>query len=245
MSAGAEYLKLLDAEIELWAPSPRGAAGGVAGAPGRRHTHLPVGRGAELADGPFAPILRWLPGPRSRSRSTRAPRPARGWRIWQQLGFNRISYGVQDFDPRVQQAVHRVQSFEQCHELMAEGCPRTGLRLHQLDLIYGLPLQTKTGASIATLQQVLQLRPDRIALYAYAHLPHRFKPQRRIHSADCPTADVRPHARRCHCHLHRGRLRTTSAWTTSRCPATRWPQAKRQGRCTATSRATPRSPIAT
>ena len=101
-----------------------------------------------------------------------------------QLGFNRISFGVQDFDPQVQQAVHRIQPFSQVRELMRDA--RTvGFDSINVDLIYGLPRQTPESFA-RTLAQVQQLRPDRIALYAYAHLPERFKPQRRIVSADLP-----------------------------------------------------------
>ena len=100
------------------------------------------------------------------------------------LGFNRLSFGVQDFDPDVQQAVHRTQSFEMVRELMLSA--RTlGYASINADLIYGLPEQTP--ASFArTVQQIGELRPDRIALYAYAHLPERFKPQRRIDVAALP-----------------------------------------------------------
>ncbi len=94
------------------------------------------------------------------------------------MGFNRISLGVQDFDPNVQQAVHRVQSFESVAGLM--GAARdVGFDSINMDLIYGLPHQTAESFA-RTLAQVSSLRPERIALYAYAHLPERFKPQRRI-----------------------------------------------------------------
>jgi oxygen-independent coproporphyrinogen-3 oxidase len=102
------------------------------------------------------------------------------------LGFNRLSFGVQDFDPSVQKAVHRIQPFEQVSTLMAQA-RELDFDSINVDLIYGLPLQTPESFA-RTLEQVLQLRPDRIALYGYAHLPERFKPQRRIHSADLPGA---------------------------------------------------------
>jgi len=101
-----------------------------------------------------------------------------------ELGFNRISYGVQDFEPEVQQAVHRVQPFEQVAQLM-DAARAVGFDSVNVDLIYGLPRQTPQTFT-RTLQKVVQIRPDRIALYGYAHLPDRFKPQRRIHSADLP-----------------------------------------------------------
>jgi oxygen-independent coproporphyrinogen-3 oxidase len=101
-----------------------------------------------------------------------------------ELGFNRLSFGVQDFDPAVQKAVHRIQPPEQVFQLV-EASRRLGFESVNVDLIYGLPLQT-TASFDRTLEQIKSLRPDRIALYAYAHLPDRFKPQRRIHLEDLP-----------------------------------------------------------
>ena len=100
------------------------------------------------------------------------------------LGFNRISFGIQDFDPAVQKAVHREQSFESVRDLII-AAREYGFESINADLIYGLPLQTPESFA-TTIAQVAQLRPDRIALYAYAHLPERFKPQRRIHAAELP-----------------------------------------------------------
>ncbi len=105
------------------------------------------------------------------------------------LGFNRISLGVQDFDPDVQQAVHRVQPAEQVFALVA-AAREIGFESINIDLIYGLPKQTRESFD-RTLQQVLELAPDRIAVYAYAHLPARFKPQRRIHAEDLPSAGTK------------------------------------------------------
>jgi oxygen-independent coproporphyrinogen-3 oxidase len=105
------------------------------------------------------------------------------------LGFNRLSLGVQDFDPRVQQAVHRVQSFESVRDLVL-AARELGFESINMDLIYGLPLQTPDSFA-RTVAQVAQLRPDRIALYAYAHLPQRFKPQRRIEISALPPANNR------------------------------------------------------
>jgi len=103
------------------------------------------------------------------------------------MGFNRLSFGVQDFDPQVQQAVHRVQPYEQVAALMA-AARREGFDSINMDLIYGLPKQTSESFQ-RTLSQVAALKPDRIALYAYAHLPQRFKPQRRIDSTALPRAE--------------------------------------------------------
>ncbi len=101
-----------------------------------------------------------------------------------QLGFNRISFGVQDTDPDVQKAVHRVQPWPAVQELVASA---RALRFESInvDLIYGLPKQTRDTFA-RTIEHVCTLQPDRIALYAYAHLPQRFKPQRRIHAPDLP-----------------------------------------------------------
>lgn len=105
------------------------------------------------------------------------------------MGFNRVSFGVQDFDPEVQKAVHRVQSFEMVRDLIRDA-RRLGFESINVDLIYGLPKQTP--ASFArTVAQVGELRPDRIALYAYAHLPQRFKPQRRIDAEQLPPPEDR------------------------------------------------------
>ncbi len=106
-----------------------------------------------------------------------------------ELGFNRLSFGVQDFDPAVQKAVHRIQPAEKVFALV-HAARRLGFESVNVDLIYGLPLQTPESFA-RTLAQVNELRPDRIALYAYAHLPERFKPQRRIHAAELPSAGAK------------------------------------------------------
>ena len=103
-----------------------------------------------------------------------------------QMGFNRLSLGVQDFDPTVQKAVHRVQPFESVRALMLQA-RELGFESINTDLIYGLPKQHPAGFR-HTLEQLATLKPDRIALYGYAHLPQRFKPQRRIHAEDLPPA---------------------------------------------------------
>jgi oxygen-independent coproporphyrinogen III oxidase len=105
------------------------------------------------------------------------------------MGFNRISFGVQDFDAAVQHAVHRVQSFESVRELVQEA-QALGFVSINADLIYGLPQQTPESFR-RTIAQVAELRPTRIALYAYAHLPQRFKPQRRIDASALPSAEQR------------------------------------------------------
>jgi oxygen-independent coproporphyrinogen-3 oxidase len=106
-----------------------------------------------------------------------------------QLGFNRLSLGVQDFDPAVQKAVHRVQPAEQVFALV-EAARGLGFQSINVDLIYGLPRQTPESFA-HTIAEVVRLRPERIAMYAYAHLPERFKPQRRIVTAELPDAPAK------------------------------------------------------
>ncbi|NMM06892.1 oxygen-independent coproporphyrinogen III oxidase [Polaromonas sp.] len=106
-----------------------------------------------------------------------------------ELGFNRLSFGVQDFDPAVQKAVHRIQATERIFSLV-ETARELGFESINVDLIYGLPRQTPESFE-RTLALMSELRPDRIALYAYAHLPERFKPQRRIVAAELPPAPAK------------------------------------------------------
>ncbi|EHP43584.1 coproporphyrinogen III oxidase [Cupriavidus basilensis OR16] len=103
-----------------------------------------------------------------------------------ELGFNRISLGVQDFDAEVQRAIHRVQSLAET-QAVVDAARRLGFRSVSMDLIYGLPHQT-TARFAATVEQVLAMRPDRLSVYSYAHLPHVFKPQRRIDESALPAA---------------------------------------------------------
>jgi oxygen-independent coproporphyrinogen-3 oxidase len=105
------------------------------------------------------------------------------------LGFNRVSIGVQDFDPEVQHAVNRLQSSEQTLTLIDE-CRDHGIRSINVDLIYGLPRQSPSGFR-RTLRTVMAARPDRIAIYGYAHLPRQFKAQRQIAAHELPDARTR------------------------------------------------------
>jgi oxygen-independent coproporphyrinogen-3 oxidase len=184
-----EYLDALDREIELVA--------GVLGA-GQPMSQLHFGGGSPtfLSDAELTRVFASL------QRSFRLtadaevsievdPRTVTPERLahLRGLGFNRISFGVQDFDPDVQKAVHRVQSFESVRALMVAARELKFASINA-DLIYGLPRQTPETFA-RTVQQISELRPDRIALYAYAHLPQRFKPQRRIDAADLPPAPNR------------------------------------------------------
>ena len=100
------------------------------------------------------------------------------------LGFNRLSFGVQDFDPQVQAAVNRVQSEEQIYALVA-AAREAHFKSVSVDLIYGLPLQTVASFDV-TLSKIIALRPDRIAAYSYAHLPELVRAQRLIRREDMP-----------------------------------------------------------
>ncbi|MGB0127616.1 MAG: oxygen-independent coproporphyrinogen III oxidase, partial [Rhodocyclaceae bacterium] len=104
-----------------------------------------------------------------------------------ELGFNRMSVGVQDFDPEVQKAVNRIQSLEETR-LVMDAARENGFKSISVDLIYGLPGQN-VGKFDNTLEEIVKLSPDRLSIYNYAHLPHVFKPQRRINEHELPSAD--------------------------------------------------------
>jgi len=188
-SRGAEYLYWLEREVEMHR-AELGSSQPVS------QLHLGGGSPTFLSDdelGSLMALLRrsfkLLPGAELSIEVD--PRTANRERLRNlaAMGFNRVSFGVQDFDADVQQAVHRVQSFEMVNELVVEA---RALKFESInaDLIYGLPKQTPESFR-RTIAQVAQLRPSRIALYAYAHLPERFKPQRRIHAAELPRGEQR------------------------------------------------------
>jgi oxygen-independent coproporphyrinogen-3 oxidase len=180
----APYLRALAREVELYAPQV---------GEGRTVTQVHLGGGTPtfLSDAELTSLMAMLRAsfdlaPGGEHSIEIDPRTVDAGRLQhlEALGFNRISFGVQDFEPDVQQAVHRVQPFEQVAQLM-DAARSIGFDSINIDLIYGLPRQTPETFA-RTLGKVVQIRPDRIALYGYAHLPERFKPQRRIHSADLP-----------------------------------------------------------
>jgi oxygen-independent coproporphyrinogen-3 oxidase len=105
------------------------------------------------------------------------------------MGFNRISIGVQDFDPAVQQAVNRIQSEEETLQVI-KAARANGFKSVSIDLIYGLPKQTIEGFK-RTLDKVIAVNPDRLSIYNYAHMPTLFKPQRRIHEEDLPAPQTK------------------------------------------------------
>jgi oxygen-independent coproporphyrinogen-3 oxidase len=112
-----------------------------------------------------------------------------GLRLLAGLGFNRISLGVQDFDDAVQRAVNRVQPLETVARVY-DAARAIGFQSINFDLIYGLPLQTAAGFA-TTLDHVIQMRPDRLAVYGYAHMPHLFKAQRQLRSEELPDPATR------------------------------------------------------
>lgn len=188
-SRAASYLELLRKEVALHVEEL--GRGEVAS-----QLHLGGGSPTFLSDDELAQLMELLRqnfrlAPGAEVSIEVDPRTANRQRLQhlRDLGFSRISFGIQDFDPDVQQAVHRVQPFESVRELVSEA---RALRFESInaDLIYGLPRQTAESFR-RTVAQVAELRPHRIALYAYAHLPHRFKPQRRIHAAELPAPETR------------------------------------------------------
>ncbi|MBK1699865.1 oxygen-independent coproporphyrinogen III oxidase [Thiococcus pfennigii] len=109
--------------------------------------------------------------------------------LLRRIGFNRMSLGVQDFDPRVQEAVNRIQA--EADTMAVLGAARDqGFRSISIDLIYGLPFQTVESFD-ETLARVIDCGPDRLSVFNYAHLPERFKPQRRINPEDLPRPEVK------------------------------------------------------
>ncbi|MFP5349593.1 MAG: oxygen-independent coproporphyrinogen III oxidase [Gammaproteobacteria bacterium] len=105
--------------------------------------------------------------------------------LLRELGFNRLSIGVQDLDPEVQRAVNRIQSEEQTATVLGEA-RALGFRSINIDLMYGLPRQ-RVDTFGRTLERIVALGPDRLSVYNYAHLPQLFKPQRRIDAAGVPS----------------------------------------------------------
>lgn len=103
------------------------------------------------------------------------------------IGFNRVSLGVQDFDPQVQKAINRLQDTGRIRDIHA-ACRESGFSSVNFDLIYGLPMQN-SATFAATLETVARIRPDRIALYSYAHMPELFKAQNKIDALALPDAE--------------------------------------------------------
>jgi len=186
---GAEYLRYVTREVELNV-AHLGAGQTVS------QLHLGGGSPTFLSDDELQDLMAMLRrnfvfspgGEYALEVDPRTVTPERLKRL-RTLGFNRLSFGVQDFEPAVQKAVHRIQPAAQVFDLV-QSSRDLGFESINVDLIYGLPMQTPETFE-RTLAQVVKLRPDRIALYAYAHLPERFKPQRRIHTPELPPASAK------------------------------------------------------
>lgn len=114
---------------------------------------------------------------------------ANGVKLLRELGFNRMSLGVQDFDPAVQKAVNRIQSKSETFEVLY-AARDNGFKSVNVDLIYGLPLQNETSF-MGTVDAVLEASPDRITVFNYAHLPSMFPAQKRMNEADMPSGDMK------------------------------------------------------
>ncbi|MFN0164411.1 MAG: oxygen-independent coproporphyrinogen III oxidase [Burkholderiales bacterium] len=185
----AKYLRYLEREVEL-----RAALLGA-----ERHVtqlHLGGGTPTFLSHEEMRTLMRMLRGNFDIDRNCEIsievdPRSIAPDTMQQlaDLGFNRVSIGVQDTDPAVQQAINRIQSVEMTMAALS-AARSAGFGSINFDLIYGLPRQTLETFS-RTLEHVLDAAPDRVALYGYAHLPTRFKPQRRIAEADMPTGETK------------------------------------------------------
>jgi len=183
----AKYLRYLDKEMEL---QTRYLSGG------RQVTQLHLGGGTPtfLSEDEMRQLMASV-----RSRFTLVPDGEYSIEIdprkvgvdmvelLAELGFNRMSVGVQDFDLQVQKAVNRVQPIEETERVM-RAARDNGFKSISMDLIYGLPKQNVISFN-HTLEKVLELSPDRLSLYNYAHLPAMFMPQRRINAGELPSAE--------------------------------------------------------
>lgn len=104
--------------------------------------------------------------------------------LMKKLGFNRISMGIQDFDEKVQKAIHRIQPYELTKEII-EYSKEAGFESINIDLVYGLPFQTAENFQ-NTLNKVIELNPNRIAFFNFAYLPEKIKIQRAIKEETLP-----------------------------------------------------------
>jgi oxygen-independent coproporphyrinogen-3 oxidase len=183
-----EFIKYLKKEISLIAPLVKG----------RKVVQMHWGGGTPtfLTNQQIAEILQHLDENFAMAKNDDGefgieidPRSANPSRIrkLRELGFNRISLGVQDVNPVVQKAVHRIQPNEIVEEVMV-AAKQCGFTSTNLDLIYGLPFQSEQSFD-ETLDKVIEWRPDRLSVFNYAHLPHLFMPQKRIQASDLPNSE--------------------------------------------------------
>lgn len=185
-SRADEYVDYLEKEMRLLAPH-------LHGKPKLAQLHFGGGTPTFLNDEQFSRVMQLIETyfellPDGEYSIEIDPRKVSRERVQHlaKLGLNRISVGIQDFDAKVQMAVNRIQSLEETKNVI-ESAREFGFKSVSVDLIYGLPHQSVTSMK-TTLETVLSLNPDRLALYHYAHLPHIFKPQRRIDTAWVPSS---------------------------------------------------------
>jgi oxygen-independent coproporphyrinogen-3 oxidase len=182
-----EYVRYLDKEISLVAASLEGSHEVV-------QLHWGGGTPTFLSDDEVRQLMRYIRRdfqlvPQGEYSIEIDPRTVDAKRIalLAEVGFNRMSLGVQDFTPEVQQAVNRIQSVEVTRQAI-DAARASGFKSVSVDLIYGLPRQNVISFN-HSLDEVIKLGPDRISLYNYAHLPSLFKPQRRIKAEELPSAE--------------------------------------------------------
>jgi oxygen-independent coproporphyrinogen-3 oxidase len=185
----AKYIRYLGREIDI-------VGGLIEGGPKVEQLHWGGGTPTFLARDEMATLMGMLRGgfefsPQAEVSIEVDPRKVGADTIafLAELGFNRISVGIQDFDPVVQEAVNRIQTEAETMTVIA-AARANGFVSVNADLIYGLPRQTVAGFS-TTLDKVIAVAPDRIALYSYAHVPHLFKPQRRIDIDALPAPETK------------------------------------------------------
>jgi len=181
------YLKLLKKEIELVGKK-------YVKKPILKQLHFGGGSPSFISEEQFADIVNTIyryfsPVDNAEIAIEADPRTVTNEKLkrYRALGFNRISFGVQDLNKNVQKAINRIQPEELISSLVHTS-RELGFSSVNLDLIYGLPHQT-THSFIQTVEKIIQVSPDRIALFSYAHIPHIKKHQRKINDADLPSAD--------------------------------------------------------
>lgn len=183
------YLKALHAEIDL-------VAGSVPASLPVKHLHFGGGTPTIIEPGDFAALMAHLRKRFSIARDAEIAIEIDPRRLATAMiaalaksGVNRASLGVQSFDPAVQKAINRMQSLDQTAAVV-EGLRAAGIASISFDLIYGLPLQT-VASCIETVDQCLELAPDRISVFGYAHVPSFKKHQRRIRDEELPDGAAR------------------------------------------------------
>jgi oxygen-independent coproporphyrinogen-3 oxidase len=183
------YASALESEIDrVAARLPAGVRHAWLHLGGGTPTHLPP----VSLEGVLRRLIEKIPGAEHPERSVEVdPRVTTEahLRLLSEAGFSRISIGIQDLDERVQRAVNRLYPLEKLRSFV-ERCRRFGFSSINIDLIYGLPKQTRAGWRL-TLEQVLDLTPERVACFGYAHLPRRMPHQRTINEADLPAPNDR------------------------------------------------------